>query len=35
MVDEPIADLGRGLKLPPWEEINRADIESALPAVKY
>jgi glyoxalase family protein len=35
MVDEPIADLGRGLKLPPWEEVNRADIESALPAVQY
>ena len=35
MVDEPIAELGRGLKLPPWEEVNRADIESALPAVRY
>ena len=35
MVDEPIAELGRGLKLPPWEEVNRADIESALPAVQY
>jgi glyoxalase family protein len=35
MVDEPIAELGRGLKLPPWEEVNRTDIESALPAVRY
>ncbi len=35
MVDEPLADLGRGLKLPPWEEANRADIESALPMVRY
>jgi len=35
MVDEPIDQLGQGLKLPPWEEVNRADIESALPPVKY
>jgi glyoxalase family protein len=35
MVDEPADQLGRGLKLPPWEEVNRADIESALPAVRY
>jgi glyoxalase family protein len=35
MVDEPLAQLGRGLKLPPWEEVNRAGIESALPPVEY
>jgi glyoxalase family protein len=35
MVDEPLDQLGLGLKLPPWEEVNRADIESALPDVKY
>jgi glyoxalase family protein len=35
MVDEPIEQLGQGLKLPPWEEVNRADIESALPPVRY
>ena len=35
MVDEPLSQLGQGLKLPPWEEVNRADIESALPHVKY
>jgi glyoxalase family protein len=28
--DENVADLGSGLKLPPWEEPNRADIEAAL-----
>ena len=27
--------LGRGLKLPPWEEAHRADIESALAPVTY
>jgi glyoxalase family protein len=31
--DEPLGRLGRDLKLPPWEEPNRADIESALPPV--
>ena len=34
-VDEPLANLGRGLKLPPWEEVNRAAIEEALPPVHY
>lgn len=34
-VDEPVQALGRALKLPPWEEANRADIESALPPVRY
>jgi glyoxalase family protein len=28
--DEDVASLGRALKLPPWEEANRADIEAAL-----
>ncbi len=32
-VDEPFDCLGEGLKLPPWEEPNRADIESGLPAI--
>jgi glyoxalase family protein len=34
-IDEPPASLGRGLKLPPWEEANRADIEAHLVEVKY
>jgi glyoxalase family protein len=34
-VDEPVEELGRGLKLPPWEEANRAAIEDALPPVRY
>ena len=33
--DEPADALGRDLKLPPWEEANRADIEAHLPAVRY
>lgn len=33
LVDEPLAELGRDLKLPPWEEPNRALIEAGLPAV--
>ncbi|WP_046471627.1 ring-cleaving dioxygenase [Allosalinactinospora lopnorensis] len=32
--DEPLLDLGRALKLPPWLEPNRAQIERALPAVQ-
>jgi glyoxalase family protein len=32
-IDEPQASLGRDLKLPPWEEPNRAEIERALPLV--
>lgn len=32
-VDEAAEELGRGLKLPPWEEPNRAAIEAALPAI--
>ena len=33
MVDEPAGELGRGLKLPPWEEPHRAAIEEGLPRV--
>ena len=29
-IDEDVAALGRDLKLPPWEEPHRADIEAAL-----
>jgi glyoxalase family protein len=32
-VDEPLARLGQSLRLPPWEEPHRAEIEAALPAV--
>ena len=34
-VDEPVAELGRGLKLPPWEEPHRLQIEAHLPNVQY
>jgi len=34
-VDEAVDRLGRDLKLPPWEEANRADIEAHLPPVSY
>ncbi len=34
-VDEDLASLGRGLKLPPWEEPHRASIEANLAAVEY
>jgi glyoxalase family protein len=34
-VDEPLPALGRALKLPPWEEPHRADIEAALAPVAY
>jgi glyoxalase family protein len=33
LVDEPLPDLGRGLKLPPWEEPFRAEIEGQLPRI--
>lgn len=33
-VDEDLGALGTALKLPPWEEPHRADIEAALPPVK-
>lgn len=33
-IDEPMMRLGRALKLPPWLEPSRAQIEHALPALK-
>jgi glyoxalase family protein len=33
-VDEPRAELGRGLKLPPWQEPNRAEIEAGLVPIR-
>ncbi len=32
-IDEPESSLGQQLLLPEWEEINRPDIESALPPI--
>lgn len=32
-VDEPLAELGTALKLPPWEELSRAAIEAGLPRI--
>ena len=32
-IDEELGSLGQGLKLPPWEEQNRQDIEAHLPAI--
>ncbi len=34
-VDETVANLGRDLKLPPWEETKRSTIEMRLPRVVY
>ncbi len=34
-VDEPLASLGRDLKLPPWEEPNRSLIEAGLDTIVY
>ena len=34
-IDEPAASLGTDLKLPPWEEPNRASIEANLATVSY
>jgi glyoxalase family protein len=34
-VDEALPDLGRELKLPPWEEVNRPAIERTLPSLTY
>jgi glyoxalase family protein len=34
-LDEPLASLGRELKLPHWEEAHRAEIEPGLAAVEY
>lgn len=33
-VDEQLPSLGQGLRLPPWEEPNRADIEAHLPGIR-
>jgi len=33
--DEDVSALGRGLKLPPWEEQHRTSIEASLPPVEY
>jgi glyoxalase family protein len=33
-VDEPLESLGAALKLPPWEEANRLEIEAGLPKIK-
>ncbi len=30
-MDEPLPALGRSLRLPPWEEPHRAEIEATLP----
>jgi glyoxalase family protein len=32
-IDEPLLELGRHLKLPPWLEPDRDQIEAALPAL--
>jgi glyoxalase family protein len=32
--DEPVAELGQSLKLPPWEEQHRAAIEAGLPRIR-
>jgi glyoxalase family protein len=34
-IDEPVADLGKDLKLPPWEETFRGEIEQGLARVAY
>jgi glyoxalase family protein len=31
--DESVPELGKSLKLPPWEEPNRPNIEAGLPAI--
>lgn len=33
LYDEPVAELGMSLKLPPWLEKNRAEIEQAVPEI--
>jgi glyoxalase family protein len=35
LVDEPIGELGRGLRLPPWEEQYRSEIVSGLAPIAY
>jgi glyoxalase family protein len=34
-IDEAVSELGRALKLPPWEEPHRAEIERGLAPVRY
>lgn len=34
-IDEAVEELGLALKLPPWQEANRAQIEAGLQAIKY
>jgi glyoxalase family protein len=34
-IDEPLADLGKDLKLPPWEESYRTEIEAGLAPITY
>ena len=34
-LDETVEGLGRELKLPPWEEPNRAAIEQGLPRIRH
>jgi glyoxalase family protein len=33
--DEEVSSLGRDLKLPPWEEPHRVEIEAALVPIRY
>jgi glyoxalase family protein len=33
-IDEPLLELGRKLKLPPWLEPSREQIQAALPAIR-
>jgi glyoxalase family protein len=33
-IDEELSELGRELKLPPWEEAHRAEIERGLATVR-
>jgi glyoxalase family protein len=35
LIDEDLRNLGRDLKLPPWEEPHRQEIENRLPQVTY
>ena len=35
LIDEELRGLGLDLKLPPWEEPHRADIETKLPKIAY
>jgi glyoxalase family protein len=35
LIDEPLSDLGRSLKLPSWEEPHRGDIEAHLAPLTY